>query len=79
MKRQRAQQHGINYAEQRGVCANAERDGREAWVLAELTQAIAAIREDGMEPIAEALFADLFFELLDAAEFDACGALRFAG
>jgi hypothetical protein len=30
-----------------------------------------------LEPIPEALFADLFLDLLDATEFHACGALRF--
>src|SRR5271170_2205074 len=35
------------------------------------------MRKHGMQPVADALFADLFFHLFEAAEFDARGALRF--
>jgi hypothetical protein len=31
-----------------------------------------------MEPVTQALLSDLFLELFDAAQFDACGAMRFA-
>ncbi|HMI54331.1 MAG TPA: hypothetical protein VK525_22680, partial [Candidatus Saccharimonadales bacterium] len=42
-----------------------------------LPNPVAAIGDHRTQPTAEALLANPFFHLFDAAEFDACSALRF--
>ncbi len=83
--RRTMQQESADEAEHLGIHADAKSESEhgnccEAGVLAELTDTIAAIGENGVQPIAEALLADLFFDLRDAAEFDARGmpARRFS-
>jgi hypothetical protein len=81
---ERAKEEGADQAEDDGIGADAEGErkngnDRENGILTELPKAITSIREYGMERAAETLFADLFFYLLEAAEFDASGALRFVG
>jgi len=78
------EESAINDAEDGCGGAAAEREGEdgnsgESWRFTELAEGEAAIREDGMQPVADALFADLFFDLFDTTEFDACSALRFVG
>ena len=52
-------------------------DGGEGGVLAELSNAVAAIADDGIKPIAKAFLANLFFHLFDTAQLDPRGPLRF--
>ncbi len=70
--RRTTQQESAHEAEHRGIDADAEGQSKhgnccEARVLTELTKTVAAIGKDRAQPVAEALFADLFFELFDAA------------
>jgi hypothetical protein len=80
--RQRAKQNVLHNTEDRRVGANAESqsnngDSSEGRRFAKLAKGVAAIGEDAVQPVADAVRAHLFFELFDAAEFDAGGALRF--
>jgi hypothetical protein len=72
----------VDHTENGGGRADAEGeredvDGGETRIFAELAEAIAAIEESGMEPVAHALVANLFVYLFDAAKFHMRGALRF--
>lgn len=54
-------------------------DNAKAGTLAELAETVTATGEDGLQPIADAFFADLLFDLLHSTKFGARGALRFLG
>src|SRR6266446_5390184 len=80
--RKRAQHHGVDDGEERGICTDTQserQDGNsgETWIFAEHADAVAAIREDGGEPVANSFFANLFFHLLNPPKFDPRGPLRF--
>ena len=77
-----ANQYCIENAEHSRVGADAEGESedsnsRKGGRFTELAESEVRVGEDGVEPIAEAFLADLFFELFDAAEFDAGAALGF--
>ena len=81
------QRHGmvqqqVSKTENGSVCSDADRERKQGSEgkgrrFAELAESETAIGEHRTKPVTQALFADLFFNLFDAAEFDAGGALRF--
>ena len=81
-ERQGPQEHSIDNGEDSGAGADAEsqssdRHGSEAGIFAELPKTVAAIGQHGMKPSADAFFANLFFDLFDAAKFDPRGSRGF--
>src|SRR2546423_7190073 len=79
---QRAQQHAVYNTENcrgraDGQCQREDHDRGDAGISAQLSQTVAAIGENGVEPVAHAFFANLFFHLLETAKFHPRGALRF--
>lgn len=68
----RMEENAIDDAIDGGGCTDAKSESKdgdsgESGGFAELTKTVTAIAEDGVQPAAEALLADLFFDLLDAA------------
>src|SRR5713101_7371316 len=71
-ERKRAEYESIDIAEDRRICADPEGhgedgDGREGGVLADLSNAVAAIGDHCVQPIANSRIAYLFFHLFDTA------------
>ena len=75
-KRQRAQQHSIHRAEDGRIRANPKRkgengDGGEAWIAAELAEAVAEVLPEFLEQARAQCFPALFLVILVAAKLDA--------
>jgi hypothetical protein len=81
---ERAKQHAVDHAEDRGAGADANSqseygDQGGSGIFAELTEAVAAIADYRVEPIANPLVANLLFHLFEAAEFEERGTMGFVG